>query len=414
MNLAFCRGALGVALAGAIACSSTTESDGPPPLLTALPRSLSAGEVKLVAASNQFGFDLLREIRKTAATENVFLSPVSASMALGMALHGAAGTTFDGMRTALRLGTASEEEISAGYRTLLDLLKDLDPTSQFEIANAIWARAGFPFAETFLTAARSSFDARVEALDFSAPTALPTINGWVNDKTRGKIPTILEEIPPDAVMYLMNAIYFKGSWRAAFDRARTQPLPFQAATGGAQTVPTMDLDVADLRVGGTADYRAVELLYGNGAFAMTIVLPHQGRTLADVAATLDATSWGALVAGLHNGQAGLQLPKFRLEWKRLLNDDLAAMGMGVALSDALADFSKMLEPGAPRVFISKVLQKSFVNVDEEGTEAAAVTSVEIRETSAPEIIRIDRPFLFAIRERLSGTILFLGQINRIP
>ncbi|HEV8599217.1 MAG TPA: serpin family protein [Gemmatimonadales bacterium] len=400
------------------ACSIfTTESKGPPPLLTELPRSLSAPEALLIGAGNQFGFDLLREARAEAGApdSNLFLSPVSAAMALGMTLNGAAGTTLDSMRLALRLESAPLADVNAGFSSLIALLKGLDGTSEFQIANSIWADAGFPFLPTFLTAGRANFDAEVRTLDLQAPATLGIVNDWVKDKTNDKIPTILDEIRADEVMFLINALYFKGKWRVAFDPKDTRPAPFHAADGSTQNVPTMLLAPTTQRYAETAEYRAVELLYGNGAFGMTIVLPAPGRTLADLLNGLDTTRWAEWTGALHEQKIGLTLPKFRIEYKRELKEDLSKLGMGVAFDENRADFSNMadLSQAGARLFLTRVTQKTFVDVNEEGTEAAAATSVGVGVTSAPLTLSVDRPFLFAIRERLSGTIFFLGQVNRI-
>lgn len=399
----------------AAACSGPTgESDGPPPLLTALPRSLSAPEALLVSAGNQFGFDLLREARRATPDANVFLSPISASMALGMTLNGAAGTTLDSLRVMLRLGAAPLDEINAGFRSLIDLLRGLDATSEFRIANSIWADAGFPFLPTFLDAGRTYFDAEVQSLDLQGAGALRTINDWVNAKTSGKIPRILDDIRIEEVMFLINAIYFKGRWRLAFDPKRTQAAPFHAADGTTQSVPTMNLAPEVHRYAETPEHEIIELLYGNGAFAMTIVLPRPGHTLAQLTSGLDAARWDQWMASLHDNKIGLALPRFRIEYKRELKDDLSALGARIAFDPALADFSRMANVAPDRLYITRATQKTFVDVNEEGTEAAAVTSIGIGVTSAPLVLAVDRPFLFVIRERWSGTIFFVGQLNRIP
>jgi serpin B len=396
------------------ACSSTEESHGPPPLLTALPRALSATETRMVSAGNQFGFDLLRHARQTAPDGNLFLSPLSVSMALGMALNGAGGSTADSMRVALGMTGQSIGEINQGYRNLIDLLRGLDASSQFQIANSIWARSGITFLPPFLTAGRTSFDAEIRALDFSAPGTLGTINDWVRANTNGKIPRILDDIAPQEVMFLINAIYFKGSWRLAFDPARTTSAPFNAGDGSIQSVRTMSQRPEVQRYSATRDFEMVELLYGNGAFAMTIVLPRADRTLSDVTDGLDADRWGEWVADLHDREIGLAMPRFTLEYTRDLSDDLKALGMRVAFDPQAADFTAMADVAPDRLYLTRVAHKTFVDVNEEGTEAAAATSVGVGVTSAPQTMQIDRPFLFVIRERLTGAILFLGQLTRVP
>ena len=400
---------------GAYACSGTTEPAGPPALLNGLPRALTAPEILVIVAGNQFGFDVLRKARQAEPEANLSVSPVSASMALGMTLNGAAGPTLDSMRATLRLGAAPLADINSGFHSLIAMLQDLDGTSQFQIANSIWADTGFPFFPSFLDAGRNSFDAEIRSLDLQAPASLTAINDWVNAKTGGKIATILDEIRADEVMFLLNALYFKGQWRLAFDPKDTHPAPFRSADGSLRNVPTMVLKPLPHRYAAGTDYQIVELLYGNGAFAMTIVLPAPGRSLADLLAELDAERWAQWTATLRETEIGLTLPKFRVEYKRELKDDLSGLGMRIAFDPDQADFSRMadLSQASGRLFLTRVTQKTFVDVNEEGTEAAAATSVGVGVTSAPPTIAVDRPFLFVIRERFSGTIFFLGLVNTL-
>ena len=403
-------------VAFAVACSDPNAPSGAAPRITALPRTLSSGEQAVIGASNAFGFALLRELDRTRGDSNIFMSPLSASMALGMTMNGAAGETFDEMRSALSFGTRPSAEINASYRSLIDMLRGLDGTVDFRIANSIWYRAGFPFETTFLDESRQFFDARVSGLDFSSPTAAPTINDWVKQSTNGKIPQIVDgPIADDVVMYLINAIYFNGSWTARFDKNLTRTEQFNTIAG--TTAPIAMMRRTDtVRVAETADVQVVDLPYGGGAYTMTILLPKPGKSLATLVSSLSAESWQTAVAGVAPRSVELVMPKFTLRWEALLNDPLQALGMRQAFQGDVADFTRMSRVAGNRLYISKVKQKSFVDVHEEGTEAAAVTSVEVRVTCAcgPQVVRIDRPFVFAIRERLSGTILFLGKIVRPP
>jgi len=398
------------------ACRDPNAPAGGAPRITALPRALTTGEQAVIGASNAFGFGLLRELDRTRADSNIFMSPLSASMALGMTMNGAAGQTFEEMRAALAFGTRPAAEINASYRSLIDMLRALDRTVEFRIANSIWYRAGFPFEQTFLDESRQFFDARVSGLDFASPNAASSINDWVRQSTNGKIDQIVDgPIPNDVVMYLINAIYFNGSWTTRFDRNQTRTEQFH--TIGGTTAPIAMMRRTDtVRVAETADAQVVDLPYGGGAYAMTILLPKEGKSLRDVVATLNADAWQAAVTGATARSVELQMPKFTLRWDALLNDPLQALGMRQAFQGDVADFTRMSRDAGNRLYISKVKQKAFVDVHEEGTEAAAVTSVEISVTCAcgPQVIRIDRPFVFAIRERLSGTILFLGKIVRPP
>ena len=403
-------------LAVAAACSDPNAPGSKTRAITALPRTLSSGELSVIGASNTFGFNLLRELERTRADSNIFMSPLSASMALGMTMNGAAGQTFDEMRSALGFGAAPSTEINASYRSLIDLLRTLDATVDFRIANSIWYRAGFPFESTFLDESKQYFDARVAALDFAAATAAPTINDWVKTSTAGKIDHIVDgPISDDIVMYLINAIYFNGSWTTRFEKSATRTEPFNTITGTAAPIAMMRR-TDTVRVAETSGARIIDLPYGGGAFAMTILLPRQGESIETAISSLTAESWRTAVAGVAPRSVELVMPKFTLRWEALLNDPLQALGMRQAVQGDFADFTRMSRAAGNRLYISKVKQKSFVDVHEEGTEAAAVTSVEVRVTCAcgPEVIRVDRPFIFAIRERLSGTILFLGKIVRPP
>jgi serine protease inhibitor len=290
-----------------------------------------------------------------------------------MTMNGAAGQTYEEMRAALAFGTRSSDEINASYRSLIDMLRGLDRTVDFRIANSIWYRAGFPFEQPFLDAARQYFDARVAGLDFDAASAVPTINDWVKESTNGKIDRIVDApIDRDVVMYLINAIYFNGAWTSRFDKKATRPDQFTTIEGS--TAPIEMMRRTDtVRVAETADLQIVDLPYGGGAFSMTILLPRPGRSIRDVVAGLTAESWQAAVANASSREIELQMPKFKLRWEALLNDQLQALGMRQAFVGDVADFTRMSRPAGKNLYISKVKQKSYVDVHEEGTEAAAVT-----------------------------------------
>ena len=383
--------------------------------ITTLPRPLTSSEQAVITASNTFGFNLLRELEKTRGDSNIFMSPLSASMALGMTMNGAAGQTFDEMRATLGFGAQPPSQINASYRSLIELLRGLDKSVDFRIANSIWYRDGFPFAASFLDESREYFDARVAGLDFTRPSAPTTINDWVKQSTNGKIPTIIDgAIDGDAVMFLINAIYFNGSWTTRFDKAKTRPDQFTTISGTTAPVAMMHRARDTVRVAATPDAQLVELPYGRGAYAMTILLPRDGKSVRDVIATLSGDAWTTAVGSLASQSFELAMPKFTLEWDALLNDPLQALGMRQAFGPGGADFTRMSTAAGRQLFISKVKQKAYVDVHEDGTEAAAVTSVQIDLVSLPPSIRIDRPFVFAIRERLSGTIVFMGKIVRPP
>jgi serpin B len=295
----------------------------------------------------------------------------------------------------------------------MTLLGGLDSRTEMRIANSVWGHATLPIEPAFIDRSRDFFDAEVRTLDFGSPEALAAINDWVNGKTNGKIPKLLDDLSPDEVMFLINAIYFKGKWRSAFDAKDTRDGPFHGADGQDRAARLM-WQKEDLRYQETEDYQAVDLLYGNGAFAMTVLLPKAGRTPAGVLAGLEPESWSALAGRFTETEVTLTFPRFRLEYSRRLNDDLEALGMAIAFGRT-ADFYRIADVRPDRLYITRVDQKTFVEVNEEGTEAAAATAVGIGKTSVPETVemRVDRPFVFGIRERLSGAVVFLGVMNVI-
>jgi len=395
-------------------CSSATDpsskgSQSAP--LENLPRQLSASEQSLVSAANDFSFGLFRQIAAAKKDSNAFTSPLSASMALGMTMNGAAGSTYTQMRSALAFGNATDADINASYKSLITLLRGLDPSVDFRIANSIWYRTGFPFNQSFLDVTKSAFDATVTGLDFASPAAVTTINDWVSTATAAKIPTIIDRIDGDQVMFLINAIYFKASWREKFNVAETKDDVFHGISGD-QPMKLMHR-FGQVSVLYTPQVTVVDLPYGNSAYSMTILLPNQG-TIDQLAASLQAGTWTTWMGQLHELSTDISMPRLKLEWQRDLNSDLIAMGMRDAFVPGEADFTRMSTSMGRGLYIDRVKQKTYVDINEEGTEAAAVTSVGIRTVSAPAPIRVDRPFIFAIRERLSGTIMFMGKIVRMP
>jgi serine protease inhibitor len=406
-------------LAAALLAGACRESAITGPGTAHLPRALTVGETRLIAADNAFAFKLYGAMAAREAPDaNIFISPLSVGMALGMTVNGAAGATRDSMLAALQLGALPMDEVNRSYRSVIDLLRGLDPGVAFTLANSIWYRTGVTPGQAFLDGTRTFFDARVQALDFSLPTAAQTINDWVNQQTQGKIPEIVDApIDPAVVMYLINAIYFKGSWTQRFDAGLTQGAPFTLRSGATVTASMMThKDPAPARFYQGAGVTVVDLPYGGGAYAMTIVLPQTAAAIDSLSANLTEDGWNGWIAGLDSGAVFVTMPKFKLTFDRRLETPLTALGMGISFCTSMvSDFSRMYPGAAPGDFcISKVKHKTYVDVTEEGTEAAAVTSVEISVVtsgpSGPLHIVVDRPFLVAIRERLTGTILFLGRV----
>jgi len=377
-------------------------------------RELDVVEKQLVESSDQFGLKLFQNV---AAVEdgNLFMSPLSVSLALGMTCNGAAGETQTDMQQTLELIGLTQEQVNQSYRTLMDLLTNLDPKVTFEIANSIWTREGFPVRQEFFDVNQTYFDAETRQLDFAHPDAAAIINGWVDEKTHGKIPTILDPpLPPNAVFYLINAIYFKGDWALQFNSDQTIPLPFFLADGSEVMCDMMriqeDFDYYDNDL-----FQAIDLAYGDGDFSMTVLLPKSNdlaNATSELITRMSTDNWDSWTTDWQTREVALFLPKFELEYEIKLNDVLAAMGMEVAFDTGRADFSNITE--AVDLYIDMVKHKAFVKVDEEGTVAAAVTVVGGATSIGPsEVIYMDvnRPFVFAIRDRVSGTILFIGRVN---
>ena len=326
---------------------------------------------------------------------------------------GAAGETEQAMTNTLQLQGLGSESINPGYAGLRYALQTSDPKVTLTIANSLWARQGVPFKQDFLERNAEHFGAEISTLDFTDPNTLTTINQWVNTNTNGKIQKILDEINQDLVLFLINAIYFKGTWQTEFDPARTRDDIFHLATGSEKQVPMMT------RTGDypyyenyDAMFQAISLPYGDGRMSMYIFLPYRESDLNTFLDSLNSEDWENWIAEFHEQEIFLSMPKFKLEYEKMLNSPLQSLGMEIAFAPNGADFSRMadLEALGQNLYIGDVLHKAVVEVNEEGSEAAAVTSIGIRATSAPPAFIANRPFFFAIRDNETKTVLFMGTV----
>jgi len=367
----------------------------------------------LVEADNLFGINLFKEVLQSEEPdENVMISPLSVSLALAMTYNGADGDTKEAMEKTLELTGLTVDEINTNYKLLIDALVSVDPKVLLSIANSIWYKHTFPVEQDFLTVNQNYYYAEVSPLDFLDPDAVNIINNWIADKTNDLITKVLERIPADAVMYLINAIYFKGIWKFEFDEAETEEEPFYLSNGTTKDLPMM-IQEASVNYLSNDLIQAVELQYGYGNYSMIILLPQYNKTLDDIINELNNENWNSWLSEFYEAEkVQIHLPKFKFEYEDSLNNELISMGMGIAFDPYNADFSK-INP-ARQLYISRVIHKSFIEVNEEGTEAAAVTVVEIRETTSgvPTYItfNVNRPFLFAIREKDTNTIIFIGRV----
>ena len=372
-------------------------------------RELTASERHLIESDNKFGLNLFREIIKEEGDKNVFISPLSVSMALGMTYNGANGETQKAMQEVLELNGLTIQEVNESYKSLIELLRGLDPKVQFRIANSIWFRQELSLEKEFINLNRKYFNAEVSGLDFSDPNAAKIINEWVDKNTNGKIKEIVDDpINPLTVMFLINAIYFKGTWTYEFDKSLTKDDWFILPDSSKRTCKMME-QRGKFQYFENADFQAIDLPYGDGDFSMTIFLPRPQKDIDSLIAEFNQENWNRWINSFSKREGILQFPKFTLEYELRLNEILKALGMAVAFDPLQADFTKMYK-GPESLFISKVKHKTFAKVNEEGTEAAAVTSVEMEITSVGPLMRVDRPFVFVIRENKSQTILFIGKI----
>lgn len=373
-------------------------------------RELTPLEKQLVSSSSEFGFNLFKKINKVEAQNNIFISPLSVSMALGMALNGASGTTYDAMKSTLEFSSLTKQQINETYQSLIGLLTKSDPKVTFNIANSIWYKNTFNFKKEFIDVNKKYFNAEVESLDFTNNNSVNIINNWVNEKTNGKISKIVEKIPQNIIMYLINAIYFKGTWKYEFNKKSTQQDIFNDINGNQITCNMMAQKNKFLYYS-NSDLQIIDLPYGNENFSMVVILPAWGKNVNEVIEQLDKNTWNNYLSNLKKEEGTIQLPKFKLENKYLLNKVLKQLGMEIAFDKGKADFTNMNKSGG--IYIDEVLHKTFVQVDEEGTEATAVTSVSFGVTSAGGngfLMRVDRPFVFIIKEKNSNSILFMGKV----
>lgn len=401
------RSALTVVVASTLAgCSESSTAPEKVDSLEALPRALSVAEREGIASGNRFAMSLLRQV-SASTSGNVLLSPLSVWTALGMTMNGAAGQTDTEMRNTLGWGTRSRDEVNAAYRELGALLPTLDPSVKVRIGNGIWTRTGLALDSSFVRDVRTYFGA--EARSAATPQAMfDAVNAWGNTQTDGLVPQVLkQQPPPDLMMLLANAVLFDGKWRDAFDPKNTSNAPFQLEGNGSVSVPMMSRD-GSFRGLQAATFTAVELPYGNSAYSMLMIVPSSG-TLASFVATLDSSKLASITQALGDGggRTKLYVPRFTIRESIELSPQLKQLGMPRAFSD-LAEFPRFFGSGAKLAFVQ---HGATLEVNERGTRAAAVTVVGVVPVSLPASFRVDRPFVFFIRERFAGTILFSGLVR---
>lgn len=397
-----------------IMCDSnvTGPDDGP---AGELPRDLTASEIMLIDADQAFSYDIFqRTVVWETDHENLMISPLSISMALAMTINGAEGQTYGDMKEALYLSGMELDEINEAFQSLIDLLVTVDPAVTVKIANSIWYRDELPVEQDFLDRVREYFDARIQGLDFQDPASVDVINDWVAENTEGMIEEIIDEIPDHMVMYLINALYFKGDWLRPFDSDDTQPADFKLENGETVEVDMMEQE-GNFAIYSSNEVKLIELPYGDSLYTMTVLMPAAEympiNQFVEEKLTADNLAGWRSSLQAESAETTIKLPKFEFEYEIDYNDILKAMGMEIAFDEGAADFKGIADVSPQNLFISEVKHKTFIRVDEEGSEAGAVTSVGVGIDSLPPQMIVDRPFVFIIYERESGTNLFMGVVK---
>ncbi len=370
-----------------------------------------ADQQKLAAANNGFAFRLLKQLAKDQPVANIFISPYSASTVLQMVGNGAAGRTMTEMQQALGTTGLPSAVVNEANKDIEQSLNNGNTNVILEIANAIWYRRGAPAKPEFVACNKEFFGATVDALDFTDPHSVDIINAWANEKTHGKISRVADGMidPVWTRLFLANAVYFKGKWADPFDANDTKDRRFHLRGSGQKVIPMMTQTKTFTYRRGTG-YQAVRLPYEGENLAMYVFLPDTNSSPEKLLGIMNGDTWQRVTKpGFSEKEGMLVLPKFKLEYSVELNQPLQALGMRTAFNPTNADFSGI----APLLFISAAQQKTFVEVKEEGTEAAAVTGIPVPLSSSmpppnPFEMIVDRPFLFLIEDNQTGTILFMG------
>lgn len=382
------------------ACTNHQSIQTPAPLV----RELSANEAEIVTSANNFTFDLMTEIEKEFPQENYFISSFSVKTALSMVMNGAVGSSQEGFIQTLGLEGVSPGAINESYKSLSSYIYGLDPSITLNVANSNWYSDEYVINNDFANILLEYYEAEVFGRDFAHSATLNALNGWVETETNGKIKDILDAINPEDVMFLINAIYFKANWTTQFDPSATKDLPFHLSSGQAVDVPTMVGEVKHWSsYDNTLKAQVIEIPYGNENYAFTIIMPDDVSDINDLVSSIEVGHLNNVLADSTTLVRDLYLPKFRLDFKTDLLVPLVNMGM------PLRGLDNLFEERLP-LAISKVIHQSFLEVNEEGSEAAAATVIGVELTSLPASTYVNQPFVFLIRERNSGTILFSGKL----
>ena len=384
--------------------------------LLVFPGYVSSAEInnetspQFLSANTDFSLKLFKEVSLKNPAQNVLLSPSSLSFALSMAYNGAAGDTRQAIAGTLQFSGLSEDEINNNNATLMNALQKSNPQGELTIANSMWTKKEIKFKPEFLQKNNNFYRAEIAPLE-----SVATINRWVNQKTKGKIAKIIDKISNDAALLLINAVYFKGNWETVFNPKLTRTDSFNLNNGKIKKLPMMTRS-GNFKYFQNQNFQAVSLPYRGSTLSLYIFLPTKDDSPKPFIQALNAGTWESYRSSFKDAKGTLTLPRFKLNYDANLNETLKSLGMDIAFDPVKADFSAMTENKNP-ISINKIMQKTFMEVNETGTEAAAVTSIQFVATSArineeePFEMVVDRPFFCAIMDNQTGTILFIGAVN---
>jgi len=371
---------------------------------------LTQDQIALIESGNEFAFDIFRRVLAGSGTnENIMISPLSISYALSMALNGAAGETHDAMMEALRINGITNDVLNNSYRELTKALLSVDKRVLMSIANSVWTENDFLVKKAFIDILTNYYSAESKPFDIDDATAPDKINTWIESKTNGLIQEMIEDLPDNTVMLLINAIYFKGMWKSQFDKSKTIEMPFKKAGNIQVDVPMMKQE-AEFSVYQGNGFMMAEFPYGQGNFVMDVLLPDEQSCSCSLPGLLTDAGFSSWVSQMNKEKIDLSFPRFKYGYKKTLSQMLSDMGMGITFTDA-ADFSNISDQYD--LLINDVLHQTFIETNEEGTEAAAVTVVEVGTTSMPPpplVFKMDHPFIYIIRETITNSIIFMGRV----
>ena len=377
---------------------------------------LTDAEKQLAGQSADFSIRLLQAANNTFTDNSqIVLSPLSASMALSMVSNGAAGETQEEILNALGFNGFTAEDVNLFNQKLMATLPDLDNTSTVSISNSLWMNQGNTILEKFKKTLSDNYDAEVETVDFNEQKTIEQINEWCETKTNGRIRDFITALPPHSSFVLLNALHFKGGWVNKFKTIK--PDVFTTEAGGLQNVKYLYKEKTDYLYTENEYFSMAELHYGNKAYSFVVVLPKEEVNIANCMANLTGEEWLEAVSNMKSTPLNMKLPKFKVENKLSLNETLKLMGINRAFTEK-ADFSDLSKN---ETSLSQVLQTNYLSLDENGTEAAAVTAVMDSlgrpsggvEEIVPIDFHVNRPFLYFIKEKSTNTILFMGKIGQI-